>query len=72
MAQAVYKAEKDLANEIAEIVNQKLATLSEETGLILGDVTISTTESTIFSDRERKWSVTGARIDHRMPHPIGG
>ncbi|TVO75099.1 hypothetical protein [Sedimenticola selenatireducens] len=70
MAQAVYKAERELVHEIADIVNKKLATLSEQTGLILGAVTISTTETTSFSDRERKWIVTGARIAHWMPEPI--
>lgn len=70
MVQAVYKAERELAAEVAEIVNKKLAMLSDETGLILGEITINTIEATSFSDTQRKWVVTGVRIENSLPSTV--
>lgn len=70
IVQSVYKAEKELASELAEVVNKKLAELSEETGLMLGSVTLHTIEATAFRDKNRKWVVTHASIESWLPDKI--
>ena len=70
MVQAVYEAEKELQKEIADVVGKALCKLSDKTGLVLGDVTITTTESTSLISTSREWAVSHIEIDYELPRKI--
>ena len=70
MVQAVYETEKELHNEIADAVKKALCQLSDDTGLMLGDVTIKTIELTSIGSASRGWGPSHIEIDYELPRKI--
>lgn len=66
----VYSAQRGLERDIATLVNARLAELSDQTGLILGDIHITTLDATAFRDPSRRWVMAGAQIEYKLPSMI--
>jgi hypothetical protein len=70
LVQAVEKMQRQLRDELASVVSQRLNELSEATGLDLGRVEFYTIESTCLNSAAKEWAVTHVTIDYGLPRMI--
>lgn len=67
ISQVAYQVEKQIAKEIAPIVNKRLKELTDKTGLQIGDIWLRIHEVTTVSSIEKEYVVAGVEIGRSLP-----
>jgi len=70
LVQAVYRAEKELSAELAEMVAKKINQLSADTGLCIGSISIDLYEVTTHESIDREYATKHVLINTWLPQKI--